>query len=94
MPVELTKKGVVISVQVQPRSSRSAVEGVVGEFVKVKLTSAPVDNRANRELVELISDRLGVSKKEVEIIGGEKGRKKRILVKGLSPSEVKNRLGI
>ena len=53
-------EGVILNVRVQPKSSRSGVDGVVGDAIKVRVKSAPVDGKANRELVETLAEALGV----------------------------------
>ena len=50
-----TPEGLVVSVRAQPRSSVSGVVGVVEDALKVKIRSAPVDGKANKELVETLA---------------------------------------
>jgi len=45
-------------------------------FLKIYLTAAPIDGRANKELIKLLSEKLGVSKSKVRIIRGEKSKEK------------------
>ncbi len=77
-------EGVILNVRVQPKSSRSGVDGVVGDAIKVRVKSAPVDGKANRELVETLAEALGVAKSALAIKSGESAKTKRILVKGAS----------
>ncbi len=76
-------EGVVLNVRAQPKSSRSGVEGVLGDAIKVRIKAAPVDGKANRELVEIIADALGVAKSRVTLKSGESSKTKRVLVKGV-----------
>lgn len=78
----------VIHVKVIPRSSRNQVFGFEEGTVKVKLTAPPVEGRANKALKELLAKRLGVAKKDVDIISGERSRKKTVRIHGLCPEEV------
>ena len=43
-----TPEGVILNVRAQPRSSRSGLDGVLGEAVKVRIKCAPVDGKANK----------------------------------------------
>ena len=60
-----TADGVVLNVRAQPRSSRSGVDGVLGDSLKVRIRSAPVDGKANKELIETLADAFGVAKSAV-----------------------------
>lgn len=45
-------------------------------FLKIYLTAVPVDGKANKELIRLLAEKLGVSKSRIEIIKGEKSKEK------------------
>ena len=81
--------GVRFSVRVQPRASRSEVVGLHGDAIRVRLAAPPVDGAANEALVELLADRLGVSRRAVRIVGGASGRSKTIDVDGVTIEAVR-----
>ena len=78
----------MLNVRAQPRSSRSGLDGLIGDAVKVRIRSAPVDGKANTELIETLSDAFGVPKARVEFKGGETSKTKRILLRGLTAAQV------
>ena len=80
-----TPEGVVVNVKAQPRSSRAGVDGPAGDALKVRVRSAPVDGKANKELAETLASAVGIPKSAVAIKGGETSRTKRILLRGVSP---------
>ncbi len=41
---------VIVNVLVQPRASRNELVGIHGDCVKIKVTSPPVENQANKRL--------------------------------------------
>jgi len=45
-------------------------------FLKIYLTAVPVDGKANKELIKLLAEKLGISKSRIEIIKGEKNKEK------------------
>ena len=45
-------------------------------FLKIYLTAVPVDGKANKELIKLLAEKLGISKNRIEIIKGEKSKEK------------------
>ena len=82
-----TAEGVVLNVRAQPRSSRSGIDGLMGDAVKVRIRSAPVDGKANKELVETLADAFGIPKSSVVFKGGETSKTKRILLKGVTAAQ-------
>ena len=83
-----TPDGTVISFKAQPRSSKSGIEGLLGDAVKVRIRCAPVDGKANRELIETLADEFGIAKSRVEFKSGETSKQKRILLRGVTAAEV------
>ena len=73
---------------VQPRASRSEIVGVHGDAIKIRLTSPPVDDAANEELVALLARELGVARSAVRIISGARARSKVVEVVGTSRDRV------
>ncbi len=65
-----------IKVKVEPRSSRSEVIGMHGGSLKVKLTSPPVEGRANKELIEVLAKKYDLKKRDIEIVAGHSSKTK------------------
>lgn len=69
-----------LDVRVKPRSSRKSVEAsegaAAGCFLTVYLTAPPADNAANEQLIEVLSEHLGVRKSSIKIIKGQTSRNK------------------
>jgi uncharacterized protein (TIGR00251 family) len=85
---------VVVAVYVQPRASRTAIAGIHDGRLKVALRAPPVDGKANVELLRYVALILEVPKRDVSMLAGATGRRKRILVKGVALAEVASRLGL
>ncbi len=84
LPFRKDKQGeTVLKVRVEPRSSRAEVVGWLGDSLKVKLTAAPVDGAANKQLVEVLSDYFGVKKSAVRILRGGSSKNKLVEIEGL-----------
>lgn len=83
-----TAGGVRIAVQVQPRASRTELAGLHGEALKIRLAAPPVDGAANDALIRFLAETLGVPRSAVVISSGSSGRRKSVVVSGLSISEV------
>ena len=78
----------ILNVRAQPRSSRSGIDGLLGDAVKVRIRCAPVDGKANKELIETLADEFGVSKSSVVFKSGETSKTKRILLRGVTVAQV------
>ena len=78
----------VIKVKVIPRSSRNQIIGTEGDTLKVKVTSTPVNGKANKSLVEMFAKHLGIPKKDIKIIAGEHSRRKHLKILGISKEEI------
>ena len=76
-------------VHVQPRASRTEIAGQHGNALKVRLHSPPVNGQANEELVKFLSEKLGVSRSSIRIIGGQSSRRKTVEVDGVSVESVR-----
>ncbi len=90
--IAATTGGVLIDVRVIPRAKRSGVDGERGDAVLVRLQSPPLDGAANSELVDVLAAALGVAKRDVEIVAGERSRQKRVKVTGIDAATAKARL--
>ena len=88
-----TPEGVLLNVRAQPRSSRAGVDGLLGDAVKVRVRCAPVDGKANKELVETLADAFGLPKSAVAIRSGETSKTKRILLRGVTLARVRAVVG-
>lgn len=89
-----TAEGVIVNVRAQPRSSRAGVDGLLGDALKVRIRSAPVDGKANKELLETLADAFGLPKRAVSFKGGETSKSKRILLSGISSATICAKCGI
>ena len=83
-----TDEGVVLNVRAQPRSSRAGIDGLLGDAVKVRIRCAPVDGKANKELVETLADAFGLPKSAVVFKSGETSKTKRLLLRGTTVDNV------
>ena len=88
-----TPEGTILNVKAQPRSSKTGVDGLIGDAVKVRVKCAPVDGKANKELVETLAEAFGLPKGKVVFKSGETSKQKRILLTGVSADMVKNVVG-
>jgi uncharacterized protein (TIGR00251 family) len=89
--VQITEKDGVVSfaVRVQPRASRDEFAGEWQEGLKIRLTAPPLDDRANEALRRFLAASLKVPLAAVRIAAGERSRRKRVEVRGVTPDAVR-----
>ena len=82
-----------LSLRVQPGAKRNALLArMPGGIWKVAVAAPPLEGRANDAVVELMSDLLGVHRRQVTVARGTSSRSKVIEVEGLSEAEANARL--
>jgi uncharacterized protein (TIGR00251 family) len=67
-------------VHIQPGASRNKIVGPHGDCLKIKISAPPVDGKANSAIQEYLSEFFGIAKSKIQILAGETGRKKSILI--------------
>jgi uncharacterized protein (TIGR00251 family) len=80
LSVRKNTRGVVFKVLVQPRSSKNMFCGLHHDALKLKLTTPPVNNAANRMSIAFLAKALDVPKSSLEIISGHTSRYKQVLL--------------
>ena len=87
------QKGSALAVRVTPRASRNEIVEMLDDgTIKVRLAAPPVDNEANRALIEFLADVLGVPKSRLDIVAGVTGRDKLIAVMDMDAETAHQRI--
>lgn len=81
--------GVSIALQVQPKASRTELTPEANGRLKLRVAAPPVDGAANREVVVWLAKQLRIPRSDIQILSGERGRKKVILVRGITVADVR-----
>jgi len=84
LQVRETADGVEARIHVQPRARRSELAGTHDGALKIKIAAQPVDDAANRAIVDFFAALLDVPKTRVRIAAGLKSRNKTLFIKGVS----------
>ena len=69
------ENGLTISLKIIPNSSRNEIV-LEDSFIKVKLTAQPIENKANKVLVEYLSKEFKIPKTYITIIRGQTSKDK------------------
>jgi uncharacterized protein len=92
IPIKTLPSAISFAVKVHPRAKKNAITGVVGDALKLSLTSPPVDGRANEACVEFFAKLFQVSRASVTIAAGESSRNKVVRVTGVSEEYIRQKL--
>ncbi len=72
-----------IAITVKPQSGKSEIDEAEDGSLIVRLKSAPVDGKANEELVRLLAKYFHVTQKSIVIKQGSTGKKKLVEIIGI-----------
>ncbi|GAB2181221.1 DUF167 family protein YggU [Denitratisoma sp. agr-D3] len=81
--------GALLTLHIQPGAKTSAVAGLHGDALKIRLAAPPVDGKANAALLAFIATQLKLSKQQVSLVSGQASRAKRVLVTGIQGEEIR-----
>jgi hypothetical protein len=81
-----------LELRVVPGARRPGVVGRHGPAWKVRVSAPPEDGRANRAVVGLLAEALGLPRQAVWVVAGHRSRDKIVACEGLSAAEVEARL--
>ncbi|MEJ2110218.1 MAG: DUF167 domain-containing protein [Acidobacteriota bacterium] len=92
LKIRETKAGLEVGIHVQPRARRSEIQGVYNEALKLRVTAPPVDDAANRAVIEYMAACLGLAKSKLHILSGARSRDKILQIVGISRQEFEKKI--
>jgi uncharacterized protein len=87
-----TPHGVELRVRAVPRASKNEIQGVHDGALKIRLTTPPVDGKANQALIRFLSKTLKLPASQIEFLRGETSRHKTLRISGISTTKLRARL--
>ncbi len=82
-------RGAAFTIKIVPKATKTEIVGIQEDgTIKIRLTSPPVDDQANRELVSFLADFLKVDAADIEIVAGAEGRKKLVSVLNVRADDI------
>ncbi|MBM3131430.1 MAG: YggU family protein [Chloroflexi bacterium] len=88
-----SETGTQIRIHLQPNAKRDELVSFENGTLRVRIAAPPVEGKANKRLVDFLSEVLDISKSSITIQKGLASKEKRVEIRGLSPSELESRLG-
>jgi uncharacterized protein (TIGR00251 family) len=81
-----SERGVRVAVQVMPNARQTAVGGVFGDVLKIRIQAPATDGKANQALLDFLAAKLGLAKSSVQLLHGHTSKRKvvEIIADGLT----------
>lgn len=80
LPYQWQGDDLLLWITVQPRASRNEIGDIHDQKLRIRLTAAPVDGKANQSLIKLLSKTFGVAASQILIEKGETSKTKRVRI--------------
>jgi uncharacterized protein (TIGR00251 family) len=77
-----------LDVYIQPRASKTELAGMHDGVIKIRIAAAPVENAANRALIDFVAEHLGIAKRSVRVVSGDTSRRKVLELDGVTAERV------
>ena len=90
--LEAVADGVIIPLQAQPKARKNGIVGQHAGCLKVAVTAAPEKGKANKAIIKVLAEALGVKKSQLNIVAGETSPRKKCHVSGISLDELHQRI--
>ena len=69
-------EAVLLHVRVQPKARANAVKGWHGAALRVSVTAAPEDGKANRAVIDLLAETFDIAPSSINLVRGAGSRDK------------------
>lgn len=81
-----------LEVKIVPGSSRNQIVGWLGQCLKVKVAAPPEKGKANRAVINLLSDQLSLTADAFTIVHGLSSPRKVIEIRGVTAQQLEKAL--
>ena len=88
-----TNNGLLLNIYLTPGAHKSCIHGIIQTidnkiYIKVSVNSKPIENKANLELISIISEYFNIPKSNIEIKRGSKSRYKQIYLRNYNLNNI------
>ena len=85
---------VLLSLKIVPRASRNEIVGISGSELRLRVTAPPVDSAANGAVLDFLAERLGLPRRNLQLVRGATNPHKVVSISGLVLAEIAQRLDL
>jgi uncharacterized protein (TIGR00251 family) len=89
VPPVPTMNSCTLELKTIPNAPRDEIAGWLGDALKVKVHAPALEGRANDALLDFLAEKLGLHRRAVTLLRGDRSRHKVVRVEGLTLAGVK-----
>jgi len=90
---EQKEDGLIVRIKIVPNASKNELVQTP-DGLKVRITAQPIENKANKALIDFFSKNLKLPKTGIRIIKGELNKEKTLFIAGADEESFKLKFGI
>ena len=75
-----TQEGIILCVKLSVNSSCNKIVDYTDEYIRIKISAPPLENRANKELISYLSEIFDINKSKIKIVSGDKSKLKKLII--------------
>lgn len=87
--LKLTDDGIVLKLRISPNAAKNQLI-LSDEMIKLKITAQPIENKANKAVVEYLSKLFKIPKTSITILKGDTSKDKTLLLRTNDKSKIDN----
>jgi len=80
---------VIVDVRVIPRAKKTELAGTRDGAILIRVSAPPVEGAANDAVIALLAERLDIPRRDIRIVSGQSGRRKRIEIAGVTADQIR-----
>jgi uncharacterized protein len=90
--LEQTAAGVVVPIRAHAGARRNGISGIHNGELKVSVTQSAEKGKANKAILGMLGEELGLRLSQLELISGATSPQKRLLVREMTLEELQQRI--
>ncbi|MFC2149718.1 DUF167 domain-containing protein [Candidatus Auribacterota bacterium] len=90
--IQQSRSGLLIKVKVTPGAKKNEIAGEYDGGLKLKIKSPPVEGKANKACINLLSEILGILKSNIDLVKGQTSTIKTFCVSGMTREDLIKRI--
>ena len=94
LKISQDNKEIIFTAKIIPASSKTTLAGVLGGMLKIKIAAPAEKGKANKAVIDFLSEKTGVKKNNIAIISGQSSPVKQIRISGISANELLSKLDL
>lgn len=87
--LKIVDDGIILRLRISPNSSKNQFI-FTDDMIKLKITAQPIENKANKAVIEYLSKLFKVPKTKITILKGDTSKEKTLLIKTTDMEKIEN----